>query len=482
MKIGKRVLKTGLAVIITLSIYLVLMLLDKILGLDRNTNMFAPTNWYTPFFGAIATVYAMQNNPKGSISQAKIRSFGSIIGGCFGAIIIYIFEIIYIKIANVNSVDEINNLLLFKIIEFIITSLGILILIPLTVKLKWPQASFISCLTYLSVTISIRNGGMNVLFFAFNRILSTIIGVLISLYINTFPHFKAKNKEILFLSSLDNALLNEDKKLSNFAKYKINDLVDHNMNLAFMTTRALTSLSHIFKDVNLKDNIIVMNGAAIYNPINKSYSSLINIDKEYRYKIEDILNKYDVDYFTYLLNNELLNCYYNHLSEEASLKYYSERKDGAFYVFSEAITPSHLSTALYVLVNKKEVIDNIVKDLYKNHIDERCNIIVYPYILDGYSYLKINSKDASKENSIDMLYDTNKYKYLFVVGSGNTDINAMKKADFSMCLNNAPIYVKKEADYILDSSNPEDLLRFMDYVYRKKNYKNYLDSLKITKK
>ena len=70
-------------------------------------------------------------------------------------------------------------------------------LIELTVKLKQTDAVFITCLTFLSVTISARNGGMPVFQFATNRVLSTLIGVGVSLLVNNYIfHLNRCNKNI----------------------------------------------------------------------------------------------------------------------------------------------------------------------------------------------------------------------------------------------------------------------------------------------
>ena len=71
--IGKRIIKTA----VTLSSFK------------------APSNMYTPFFAGIAAVYATHRDKKSSIKQAKIRSFGSILGGYFGMIIVLIIEFIF---------------------------------------------------------------------------------------------------------------------------------------------------------------------------------------------------------------------------------------------------------------------------------------------------------------------------------------------------------------------------------------------------
>ena len=86
----------------------------------------------------------------------------------------------------INLLSLETNIVLFSLIKYIIVSLAIVPLIVITVKIKQVDAVFITCLTFLSVTVSQRNGGMPVLQFATNRVLSTLIGVGVSLLVNSF--------------------------------------------------------------------------------------------------------------------------------------------------------------------------------------------------------------------------------------------------------------------------------------------------------
>lgn len=476
-KIGKRVYKTAIAVALCLLIYLLLMLLEMFLHIDNKENTLAPTNWYTPFFAGIATVYAMQQNPEGSIRQAKIRSIGSIIGGLFGAVVIFIFEKIYLSITHETNIHVFDNDILYRTILFIITALGIIFLIPLSVKLKKQQAVFIACLTYLSVTISIRNGGMEVFLFATNRILSTIIGVLISLMINSFPFIKTQNKNILFVSSLQGALLDKEQTLSPYCSYKINDLIIKGCPLSFMTTKALTSVGETFENIKLKYPVIIMNGCALYYPNRNEYKSLQELELSSRKEIEQIFNSFKVNYFSYLINNNKLCCYYLSLDDEGSNSFYRNRNNNCHYSFVEAIAPSNLKICQYVLIDKKEKIEQIIQKL--NQISSNINIVTYPYSsLEGYQFLKINPSSANKENALEEIKkEYQNLNYQICVGSGRTDIEAMKKSDFSICLNNAPEYIKEHANYVIPSEKPDDLMRLIYNVYKQRDFKKYLGQL-----
>ena len=127
-----------------------------------------------------------------SNASSKIRSFGSIIGGYFGMVVILIAEYILIDVMSLNT----TNYPLYLLITYVIVSVGIIPLIVIAIVFKQQTCVFISCLTYLSVTISIRNGGMNVILFATNRVLSTLIGIGISLLVNNISLFIFKVNEI----------------------------------------------------------------------------------------------------------------------------------------------------------------------------------------------------------------------------------------------------------------------------------------------
>ena len=287
MKIGMRSIKTMLAVFFSISIYVLLLLIDLALGIDHN-DWHAPSNMYTPFFAGIAAVYTLHKDRKSSFNQAKIRSLGSIVGGYFGMIVIFITEYIFITLLNYEE----THFILYKLIVFAIVSLAILPLITITVKLKQKSAVFITCLTYLSVTISIRNGGMPVFQFATNRILSTLVGAFISLGINNFSLLKNKNKNILFVSSLDNNFINSKGEIDAFVKYELNNLYFNKMPLTFVTTRTLTSLEPIFLDVDVTFPMVVMNGSAEYHFNTKQYVNVIALDSKIREYIDKQLKEH----------------------------------------------------------------------------------------------------------------------------------------------------------------------------------------------
>jgi len=476
--IGKRVVKTAIAVFIAVSIYSILMVVDKILGVDRNENMFAPTNWYTPFFAGIAAAYALQNNPERSTNQAQIRSFGSLIGGTFGAIIIHIYEEAYLLLSNVNDIDLLQNNFDYKMLEFIFTSLGVLILIPLTVKLKRSNAVFISILTYLSVTISIRNGGMDVFFFAFNRILSTVIGVLISLFINSIDSFRKRNNEILFVQSIDSSKM-VNGSLSGFQVYEINNLVNLGCNLTYTNDRTLTSFATSLKNIKLNNDVFLLDGLISYDNATRKYLANKEISPLERGDIESILDSFNSPYFTYQVNDSRFSCYFKELSNEAIKSYYDKRVDSTHYTFSKAIAPSDMGISLYYVIDKADVINKIKDKIQAINTKNKYELKVSNNEMDGYLDLKIRPSGISSSVLVKELYKKTNAKYLIVQASRDTDLSLYSSADYTFCLKRAPQEVQDKVNYVIESLDPNELLKFIYKIYFKKDYKKYLDKIKI---
>lgn len=470
-KVGKRTIKTVIAVFLSISIFIPLLVLDNLGVGDKIGISFK--DFYTPFFAAIAAVYALHKDRKSSYQQAKIRGIGSIIGGYYAMVIMLITEYVLIELLALPT----NNVYLYYIVNYTIVSIALIPLILLTVKLKQSSSVFITCLTYFSVTISIRNGGQPVALFATNRVLSTLIGIGISLIVNNISTIRNKNKDILFVTSLDNNLLSvTSNEISPYLKYKLNNLYYKKMPLTFVTTRTLSSLEYIFDDIDVNFPLVVMNGAAVYHFKDKTYDDVYTIKKEVTTFIDEELIKEKMNAFMYAIDDNMLHCYYHHVRNEEEIKFYQVRRQNNFDNFVRASIPKDLNASQYIIVDEKEKIKKLVNILEKSDYIQEIDLVIQN-INEQYDTLKINSKAAHKENSIRILKKENNFEKVIVCGSGKTDIDLLKQADFSFCLNTAPDYVKEVVDVVI-SDNPEDILKIFEKIYHSHNVFKTIDKLK----
>ena len=66
---------------------------------------------------------------------------------------------------------------------------------------------------------------------------------------------------------------------------------------------------------------------------------------------------------------------------------------------------------------------------------------------------------------------------MIVCGSGKTDIDLIKQADFSFCLNTAPDYIKEVVDVVI-GDNPEEILKYFEKIYYSYNIDKAINNIK----
>lgn len=132
-----------------------------------------------PFYSAIAAVLCMQKDQANSLEVGKSRMIGTLIGGIYGFL-----AIIFINFAKVE---------LFNYIHYLILSLFLIPIIYTNVFLKVNSSTYISCVVFFSITIT-HGGDASPMHFTLNRIVDTLIGVVVSLLVNMIM---PKRKEVL---------------------------------------------------------------------------------------------------------------------------------------------------------------------------------------------------------------------------------------------------------------------------------------------
>lgn len=461
-KIGLRNIKTALAVMMTLLIYLLLYIFSP---------TFAST-WYSPFFAGIAAVYSMQRENSKSFALARIRSFGSLFGGLFGMVLVLIYESLFQEYV-INRFGQIGNL----VVLYLITTLFIIVLIAFLVQFKKQDLVFVAALTYLSVTISLRNN-LPVVPFAINRISSTIVGVLITLVINQINWHKYRNQDILFVSGLDQCLLTDEKKLTPYSQFMLSNLINDGLNFTVSTTRTPASLTKIFKDIPLNLELMIMNGAVTYDIVKEKYLDIKYLSKKAQIGIDTYFSSINRNVFTYSIVDQALSIYHTTFANEAEEKFYADRKNDYFRNHVKGKLHEEENAVFYIVIDKKEIVEQYAHDLvklYKSDISYQ----IYPYpFYSSYYFLKINTSLTSKETALSNFLTKHNKKFVVSFGSMPFDVNIMKSADFSCAIATADDEVKQIADIVIDSNHPDELVRLMKKIYYAKDYKTYLAKLK----
>jgi hypothetical protein len=220
-----------------------------------------------------------------------------------------------------------------------------------------------------------------------------------------------------------------------------------------------------------------MNGASIYNPKNRKYSSVDYIDSDVQFLLDRLFEENMVTAFCYTVDDDILQIYHDTLKNVAEKKFYQDRRSEFFDNYVRGEAPSDLRACFYVVVDTKEVVLELVDRINAESYADRLDLLYYEYDISGYYFLKINARSSNKYTRLQELKEQTGANRVVVFGSGSSDIEMMQMADLSLCLNNAPEEVKAIATKVLPTDNPDEILKTIEKIYHVKDFSAYKQKL-----
>ena len=473
-RVGLRALKTAIAVFLCGLLYIILRLIDDASGVSFHFSYVM----YSPFFAGIATAYSLHPDKKSSIRQANNRIVASLIGGIIGILLVVIYE----AIAGHNSWPHVFNddaKALDFVIPYTLVGIVTVLVIYLAVVLDKKPAAFVAVLTFISVTLNPNDKISDVYgewLFGLNRILSTIIGVLIALAVNLFPMpHRTRNKDLLFCLGIEDMLRTENDKMKGYQNYKLNNLSYIGANCTFFTTRIPSTFMPILDDVEINQPVICFSGAAMYDPKTLEFSHLVTIDLESRNYLYDYFKKINVSPFkNYIIDNvhHIFNDEINNIGEEL---YKASRKNKAYLSFDEVDSSSKGEFIYYLLIEKKEIIEKLKIDIENSPIKDKVIVQIYDYfdsndeLVPDLKYAKIYNK---KIEDLEGLKEYAKEHNFRIVGltvsplSNHLLKNSEYKVTYSTNVDAIPY-----SNIVIDASKSyDDLFKTMHRMYYSKKF------------
>lgn len=373
------------------------------------------------FYSQLAVLWCMQEYKKDTIAKAKQRTLGTIIGAVYGLIVLLIA-------ASINIKDYFAHSLLWALM----ISVFIVIILYNTVVINKKEASYFSCVVFLSIVIN-HLADANPFLFVWNRVLDTLIGIAIGVLVNACSLPREKHNDILFVSGLDETLLSEDDNLSGYSRVELNRMIDTGAKFTVSTMRTPASLMEPLKNINMKLPVIVMDGAALFDIKQKRYLYEYVISVECSKKIADFFEAQNCNYFANVIIDDLLVIYYQTTEEEIYNEIINKLRVSPYRNYVNRNLPGDERVVYFMAINKTEIINQIYEELLKQNFAEGLKILCYESRdYRGYSYIKIYNHNATKENMLVYLkkyVDTDKVitfgtiegRYTYVVEPGDSN-------------------------------------------------------------
>lgn len=384
------------------------------------------------FYIQLSALWCMQSYISTTKKNALQRTIGTAIGALFGLAVLLIVTFLKSRF-NLTHAQ-------FYAINSILISAAIIPLIWTTVVLKKKQASYFSCVVFLSIVV-IHMQDENCFLFVWNRVLDTMIGIVIGVGVNLFHLPRKTRKDILFISGLDDTLLNKEYHLNDYCKVELNRMLDQGMNFTLSTMRPPAAIMEPMSEIRLKLPVIAMDGAVLYDTKNKRYLQKIELSPEDKKSVHQILEKLSLVYFANVIVDDTLLIYYKTPDSPVQEQLISELRASPYRNYIKRPLPQDESVVYFMLIYPTQKIEEIYSTLEKEGITHRLKVLKYPSKdYPGNSYLKIFDKTATRTNMIEyfkrqlgiektVTFGTIPGKYDYVVQEGNTNqvVHTLKK-------------------------------------------------------
>ena len=255
--IGQRLIKTAVAVFLCLVIYV----------LRGYRGMVVQS--------AIAAIICMQPYAESSKRVAVNRVISTVMGGIWGLLFLLLMQ----QIPGITS---------HMLLVYLCMSLGVLLVLYTCVLLKVADSAALAAIVFLCIIITYPDVEAP-LQQTFDRILDTIIGVCVAVFVNVVRLPAKKHPEKLFFLHLKDIAADRYSIVPSRILIELNRLYDAGARICLETRWAPAFMISQMSQVRINMPIIVMDGAALYDMRENAYRELMTVPHEEAEKLLDIL-------------------------------------------------------------------------------------------------------------------------------------------------------------------------------------------------
>ena len=374
--IGARIIKSALGTVICVLIYFLRELL--------------PIGGGIPFYSILAVLWCVQPYTTSTLAMAKQRTIGTLLGAAYGLAFLLAFE-------AVGGED--------KMVVYLTACVMLIPILYTTVLLDKRNASYFSCVVFLTIAIN-HSFDENPYLFAFNRVLDTLIGIGVGVLLNSV-HPPVKNKEnILYVSGIDSVLVSSKQVMIPYNKVELNRLIALGVKFTVSTIRTPASMMEPLSGIHLELPVIAMDGAVLYDIRKNRYLDVFALEPDAAAAVEAIAEAEGAHAFVNVLCDNTLLIYYGELKNDAEKDMFQRLRCSPYrnYTHKQFRREPGVEQVTYVMVLAQEPVVQRIAEQIRNTLGTRVRLTLSPASeYPGYTYLKVYSPDATKANMLKIL-------------------------------------------------------------------------------
>ena len=342
------------------------------------------------FYSQLAALWCIQMYRSNTKNNALQRTVGTCVGAVYGLIYLLFYPVTIKYAAHAEWA------------EAAAVSVFIIPVLYTTVLLKKKQAAYFSCVVFLSIVVN-HIGDVNPYLFVWNRFLDTMIGIAVGIAVNDIRICLHPDRETLFISGLDDTLLDRNEVLSPFSKVELNRMIDSGLKFTVSTKRTPASLLEPMRDVQLKIPVIAMDGAVLYDTGTRTYLRVFVISADTSEKLMKLISDSGLCWYANVIIDDTLVIFYGETEDEVNKNLVKKLRVSPLRNYVKRPLPDE-DVVYFMLLDKSEAIADFYSILCREGYADELKVVTYPSNdYPGYSYIKIYNKNATKENMITYL-------------------------------------------------------------------------------
>lgn len=302
-------------------------------------------------------------------------------------------------------------------VVYMSASAAIIPVIYTTVVLNKRNASFFSCVVFLSIALT-HSFNSDPYIFVLNRVIDTFIGIIIGVAVNDFRLPIKLDTDNLYVSGIDDVLVSTDNSAA-YSKVELNRLIRSGVKFTISTVNTPAVLMDIMKDVELQLPVIVMDGAALYDLKEKQYLETVYLQSDVSSEAERIIADCGMHCFVNTMLDSTLMIYYGEFRNVAEKELFETCRHSAYrnYISSGFRRNDDKERVLYLTVLADRFSIFMLEGKLRKQLGKRVRISISESEFYGFMYLKVFSPLATKQNMMEKLKEYAEAEDVITFGS-----------------------------------------------------------------
>lgn len=266
----------------------------------------------------------------------------------------------------------------------------------------------------------------------------------------------------LYVTDLDGTFLGPDAKVSERSRRLVNKAIAAGADFTIATARTPATVAELLEGIELKNPLVVMTGATLWNPATGEYSRTVFIPEQEARKVVEIYRRMRFSSFVYTLVANKLHIYHIGPISKPERDFMEERSHSPFKTFhvpesGESTLPDRLDNViLFYGMNPAAASAEAHKAVAEN-VD--CTPLFYHDIYGAETAVaEVFAREATKAKGIRRLAEGRR---VVAFGDNVNDIPMLLDAQTAVAVENAMPEVKEAADIVIGPNTEDSVARFI---------------------